>query len=229
MKWWLDRTFRVDFQSGALMLRDIQKASTREEFMHKFVALITGIVAFAASPIQAQTNIASDAGVVTMNATVQAIDVENKVIDVVGPLGNIVQIQTPPEVIGTIKINEKITISYSDQVAMALRKHQGPPVNKDNAIAGEEEAGMNMDPATEAEQTFEQATPSGVAELDFIEMTAPVTKIDYANRIVTLMGPKGDIHVVRVDPSVPGLNAIKPGDRVVVELTRAVAVSVKRQ
>ena len=62
-----------------------------------------------------------------MNATVQAIDVENKVIDVVGPLGNIVQIQTPPEVIGTIKINEKITISYSDQVAMALRKYQGPP------------------------------------------------------------------------------------------------------
>jgi len=197
--------------------------------MQKFVALIAGIVAFAASPIQAQTTLESDAGVVTMNATVQAIDVENKVIDVVGPLGNMVQIQTPPEVIGTIKINERITISYSDQVAMALRKYQGPPVNKDNAIAAEEEAGMDMNPATEAEQTFEQATPTGVAELDLIELTAPVTKIDYANRIVTLKGPKGDIHVVRVDPSVPGLNAIKPGDRVVVELTRAVAVSVKRQ
>ena len=131
--------------------------------MQKFVALIAGIVAFVTFPIQAQTTLESDAGVVTMNATVQAIDVENKVIDVVGPLGNIVQIQTPPEVIGTIKVNERITISYSDQVAMALRKYQGPPVNKDNAIASEEEAGMNMDPATEAEQTFEQATPSGVA------------------------------------------------------------------
>ena len=75
---------------------------------------------------------------------------------------------------------------------------------------------MNMNPATEAEQTFEQATPTGVAELDLIEMTAPVTKIDYANRIVTLTGPRGDVHVVRVDPSVPGLNAIKPGDKVVV-------------
>ena len=197
--------------------------------MQRLAVLFASVVAFATSPIQAQTNIESDAGVVTMNATVQAIDVENKVIDVVGPLGNIVQIQTPPEVIGTIKINEKITISYSDQVAMALRKYQGPPVNKDNAIASEEEAGMDMDPATEAEQTFEQATPTGVAELDLIEMTAPVTKIDYANRIVTIVGPKGDVHVVRVDPSVPGLNAIKPGDKVVVELTRAVAVSVKRQ
>jgi hypothetical protein len=197
--------------------------------MQKFVALIAGIVTFATFPIQAQTTLESDAGVVTMNATVRAVDVENKVIDVVGPLGNIVQIQTPPEVIGTIKINERITISYSDQVAMALRKYQGPPVNKDNAITGEEEAGMDMNPATEAEQTFEQATPTGVAELDLIEMTTPVTKIDYANRIVTLTGPKGDVHVVRVDPSVPGLNAIKPGDRVVVELTRAVAVSVKRQ
>lgn len=197
--------------------------------MQRLAVLFASVVAFAASPIQAQTNIESDAGVVTMNATVQAIDIENKVISVVGPLGNIVQIQTPPEVIGTIKINEKITISYSDQVAMALRKYQGPPVNKDESIASEEEAGMDMDPATEAEQTFDQATPSGVAELDLIEMTAPVTKIDYANRIVTIVGPKGDVHVVRVDPSVPGLNAIKPGDKVVVELTRAVAVSVKRQ
>jgi len=193
------------------------------------LVLIASFVALVVSPIQAQTNIESDAGVVTLNATVQAIDVENKVIDVIGPLGNIVQIQTPPEVIGTIKVNERITISYSDQVAMALRKVQGPPVNKDSSIAGDEEAGMNMDPATEAEQTFEQATPSGVAELDLIELTAPVTKIDYANRIVTLTGPKGDLHVVRVDASVPGLNAIKPGDKVVVELTRAVAVSVKRQ
>lgn len=197
--------------------------------MQKLLVLIASFVALVVSPIQAQTNIESDAGVVTLNATVQAIDVENKVIDVVGPLGNIVQIQTPPEVIGTIKVNERITISYSDQVAMALRKVQGPPVNKDSSIAGDEEAGMNMDPATEAEQTFEQATPSGVAELDLIELTAPVTKIDYANRIVTLTGPKGDLHVVRVDASVPGLNAIKPGDKVVVELTRAVAVSVKRQ
>jgi len=197
--------------------------------MQKLLVLIASFVALVVSPIQAQTNIESDAGVVTLNATVQAIDVENKVIDVIGPLGNIVQIQTPPEVIGTIKVNERITISYSDQVAMALRKVQGPPVNKDSSIAGDEEAGMNMDPATEAEQTFEQATPSGVAELDLIELTAPVTKIDYANRIVTLTGPKGDLHVVRVDASVPGLNAIKPGDKVVVELTRAVAVSVKRQ
>jgi hypothetical protein len=87
---------------------------------------------------------------------------------------------------------------------------------------------MDMDPATEAEQTFEQATPTGVAELDLIELTAPVVNIDYVNRIVTLKGPKGDLHVVRVDPSVPGLNSIKPGDKVVAELTRAVAVSVKR-
>jgi hypothetical protein len=193
------------------------------------LALFASVVAFAASPIQAQTNIESDAGVVTMNATVQAIDVENKVISVVGPLGNVVQVQTPPEVIGTIKISEKITVTYSDQVAMALRKYQGPPVNKDESITSTEEAGMDMDSATEAEQTFDQATPTGVAELDLIEMTAPVTKIDYANRIVTIVGPKGDVHVVRVDPSVPGLNAIKPGDKVVVELTRAVAVSVKRQ
>jgi hypothetical protein len=60
-----------------------------------------------------------------------------------------------------------------------------------------------------------------------VEITAPVVKIDYASRIVTLRGPQGQLRVIRVDPSVPGLDAIKPGDTVVTELTRAVAVSVK--
>ena len=198
--------------------------------MQRLAVLVASVVAFAASPIQAQTNIESDAGVVTMNATVQAVDVENKTIDVVGPLGNVVQIKTPPEVIGTIKINEKITVSYSDEVAMALRKLQGPPsnaANSENAITADEEGGMNMNAPTEAEQNFEQATPTGAAELDLVEITAPVVKIDYASRIVTLRGPQGRLRVIKVDPSVPGLDAIRPGDTVVTELTRAVAVSVK--
>jgi Cu/Ag efflux protein CusF len=198
--------------------------------MQRLAVLFASVVAFAASPIQAQTNIESDAGVVTMNATVQAVDVENKTIDVVGPLGNVVQIKAPPEVIGTIKINEKITVSYSDEVAMALRKLQGPPANaanSENSITADEEGGMNMNAPTEAEQNFEQATPTGAAELDLVEITAPVVKIDYANRIVTLKGPQGQLRVIKVDASVPGLDAIKPGDTVVTEVTRAVAVNVK--
>jgi hypothetical protein len=190
------------------------------------VSLALAASVSVATGTKAQTNIESDAGVVTMDATVQAVDVEHQVIDVVGPLGNVVQIKTPPEVIGTIKINEKITVTYSDEVAMALRKSERPP-NQSNSITGEEEAGMNMNAATEAQQTWTQATPSGSAELELVELTAPVAKIDYANRIVTLRGPQGQSRIIRVNPSVPGLDAIKPGDTVVVELTRAVAVSVK--
>jgi hypothetical protein len=190
------------------------------------VFIVSQSLALAVSAAMAQTNIASDAGVITMKATVQAIDVEHKVIDVVGPLGNVVQIQTPPEVIGKIKVNEQITVSYSDQVAMALRKAYAPQAT---GIAGEEEAGMNMNPATEAEQKWTQATTTGAAELDLIEVTAPVLKIDYAARMVTVKGPEGLPRTISVDPSVQGLDTIKPGDMVVMELTRAVAVSVKQQ
>jgi hypothetical protein len=39
--------------------------------------------------------------------------------------------------------------------------------------------------------------------------------------------PSSMVLVIQVDPSVPGLDAIRAGDTVVTELTRAVAVSVK--
>ena len=75
-----------------------------------------------ADPVEVET----DAGVITMVATVEAIDVTNQVVTLVGPNNNWVEVNVGPEHIKLIKLKEKITISYSDEVAVALRKVPQP-------------------------------------------------------------------------------------------------------
>jgi hypothetical protein len=103
---------------------------------------------------------ASDAGEVVLDATVNAIDVENRLLTVTGPDGNTIVIKTTPEILGRVKINDQITIRYSDELATALRTiNDAPPVNKLNVIEREETGGMGMNAPTVAEQTWVEAAP----------------------------------------------------------------------
>ena len=51
----------------------------------------------------AQQEIASDAGEVVLDATVNAIDVENRVPTITGPDGNIIAVKATPEVLGRVE------------------------------------------------------------------------------------------------------------------------------
>jgi hypothetical protein len=186
------------------------------------MALMVNPLAFA------QQEIASDAGEVVVDATVNAIDVENQVLTVRGPDGNAIAIQANPEILGRVKINEQITIRYADELATALRTiNDAPPVNKANALEREEIAGMNMNAPTVAEQTWVEAAPQGETELNTVEVTATVANVEYGRRIVTFYGPNGTMRNVRIAPGVQGLDMIQQGDRVVMLLTRAVAIDVR--
>jgi hypothetical protein len=176
----------------------------------------------------AQQEIASDAGEVVLDATVNAIDVENQLLTITGPNGNTIAVKATPEVLGRVKINEQITIRYADEVATALRTiNDAPPANKGNVLEREETAGMNMNAPTVAEQTWVEAAPQGETELNTVEVTATVANVEYARRIVTFNGPNGTTRNVRIAPGVEGLDSIQAGDRVVMLLTRAVAIDVK--
>ena len=109
---------------------------------------------------------------------------------------------------------------------MALRKFEGPPINKDEAISGEEEAGMDMNAPTVAEQDWIEATPSGASDLTTIEVTDTVAAVNHARRTITFAGTGGKTRTIQVDPSVQGFNQIQVGDRIVLLVTRAVAVNV---
>jgi hypothetical protein len=198
----------------------------------KFIVGIAIAVAptIMAAPSYAQQEVASDAGEVVLNATINAIDVEKQLLTLTGPLGNTIVVKAAPEVLGSVKINEQITIRYADEVAMALRKvEDAPPANSGNAMEREETGGMNMNPMTVAEQNWVEAAPQGETDLNTIEVTATVADVDYGARILTFKGPNGAPRIIKVSPSVQGLDAVRRGDRVVMLLTRAVAIDVKPQ
>ena len=98
-----------------------------------------------AAPSYAQQEVASDAGEVVLNATINAIDVENQLFTLTGPLGNTIVVKAAPEVLGSVTINEQITIRYADEVAMALRTvEDAPPANSGNVMEREETGGMHQ-------------------------------------------------------------------------------------
>jgi hypothetical protein len=96
--------------------------------MEVAVASVRTVLVFALSlilsnPAKAQqpVQIESDAGVISTIVTVEAVDVTNQLLTVSGPNNNWVAVKVTPEDITRVKVKDKITIRYSDEVAVALR------------------------------------------------------------------------------------------------------------
>ncbi|HEY6921512.1 MAG TPA: hypothetical protein VI390_07925 [Methyloceanibacter sp.] len=201
--------------------------------MRVLVAALRGVVAVALSFIlidaaKAETEVAAMGGVITEEVTVTAVDVPNRLLTVSEPSGNLLTIKLGPNVQPeTIKLNERVTVSYSEEVATSLQKLAGPPTNSGNAIAREEETGMNMNPPTVAEQDWVEVTPSGDTDFSTVEVTDTVSAINYNKRIITFTAANGQTRKIFVDPTVPGLEQIQAGDQVVLLVTRSVAVNLK--
>ena len=66
------------------------------------------------------------------------------------------------------------------------------------------------------------------AMMNTVTVTALVTAVDQANRIVTLKGPEGNEFSVVVDQSVKNLPQVKVGDMLVVKYLEAVAIEFKK-
>jgi len=68
-------------------------------------------------------------GVITTIAKVEAVDVTNRLLTVAVPEGNTMVTKLGPHVqnIETIKIRDRVTVSYSEEVATSLRSSLGRP------------------------------------------------------------------------------------------------------
>ena len=173
-----------------------------------------------AGPVEVE----ADAGVISMVGTVEAIDATRQVVTIVGPNNSWVVVKVGPEHIKLIKVREKITISYQDEMAVALRKvdkgQQG------DGIAAEETEGMGLNAPVAAEQDWVEATPHGATDLTTVEITDTIAAINRNQRTVTFAGTGGKTRTIVVGPSV-SLDGVEPGDEVVLEVTRAVAVDIR--
>lgn len=198
--------------------------------MQVLVAVTRGVLAFAlffmviddsrANPVEVE----ADAGVITMTATVEAIDVTNRVVTLVGPNNNWVEVIVGPDKIKVIKVKKKITVSYQDEVAVALRT-----VNKGqqgDSFAADETADMGLDAPTVAEQDWVTVSPQGGTDLTTVEVTDTIAALNRNQGTITFAGTGGKTRTFLVGPNV-NLKGIEVGDEVVLEVTRAVAVDVK--
>jgi hypothetical protein len=198
--------------------------------MQDLVAVARGVFAIAlsfmvfddsrANPVEVE----ADAGVITMTATVEAVDVTNRVVTLVGPNNNWVEVIVGPDKIKVIKLKEKITVSYQDEVAVALRTvHKG---QQGDSFAANETADMGLDAPTVDEQDWVTVSPSGGTDLNTVEVTDTIAALNRNKRTITFAGTGGKTRTFSVGPNID-LTQVEVGDEVALEVTRAVAVDIK--
>lgn len=149
---------------------------------------------------------------VMMQATVQAINANERIIVLADDAGNVQTIEVDPEVknFDQIALGDIVTVEYFESVALYL----GSPDSKPGEFA------------TQITQTAEKGDRPGMVVIDVVEIIATVEAIDKENRKVKLKGADGNVVKLKVDPSMGDMENIKVGDMVHARYTEAVAVSV---
>jgi Cu/Ag efflux protein CusF len=149
---------------------------------------------------------------VSVTATVEAIDLPNRVVTLKGPKGDVFDLKVGEEAknLPQVKVGDQVNVKYYESLAFQVTKPgQASTVQTTSAVArakpGEKPGG------TVANQ---------------VTVTATVQAIDAKKSYVTLKGPEGKTKEIKVkDPK--NLKNVKVGDEVVFTYTEALAVSVE--
>ena len=154
------------------------------------------------------------AGLVTATATVQAIDVEKRLITLKGPDGESMTIVADEAVrnLPQIKKGDQVLATYYESLVVEA-KEPGQAVPGASTAGGVELAPLGEKPA---------ATTAGV-----VKVTAKVLRIDLAKGTITLEGAQGQPVTVKArEPK--NLEKVKVGDLLEITYTRALALSVEK-
>ena len=150
---------------------------------------------------------------VSVSATVEAIDLEKRIVTLKDENGAVSDIKVPKEVrnLDQVKKGDHVVATYHEAIAYEVFK------------PGTAMPGANEAMVTERAKHGEKPA-AGVAQVDSV--TATITKIDKADSKVTLKGPEGHSVTVKVkDPK--KLEGVAVGDLVQLTYTQALAIAVK--
>jgi Cu/Ag efflux protein CusF len=149
---------------------------------------------------------------VKKTATVQAIDLEKRVVTLKGEEGNIFDLKVGEEAknLPQVKVGDLVTVQYYESLAFEVTKPgQAVAVGSTTGVAA----------AKPGEK------PAGVAAGQ-VTITATVEALDAKKHYVTLKGPDGKTKEIKVkDPK--NLVNVKVGDQVAITYTEALAISVE--
>jgi hypothetical protein len=151
--------------------------------------------------------------VVKVTATVEAVDLTNRVVSLKGPKGNVFDLKVGDKVknLPQVKVGDKVVARYYESIAVRLMKPGEP-------------AGAAATQAAGAAKPGER--PAGVVA-NQVTVTATIEDISPKKTFVTLKGPGGKTVDVKVrDPK--NLENVKVGDQVEITYTEALAISVEK-
>ncbi|MBI5582256.1 MAG: hypothetical protein HY892_00380 [Deltaproteobacteria bacterium] len=149
---------------------------------------------------------------VQKTATVQAIDLDKRVVTLKGEKGNVFDLQVGEEAknLPQVKVGDLVTVKYYESLAFEVTK-PGQAV------------GVGATAGVAAAKPGEK--PAGVAAGQ-VTITATVEAIDAKKQYVTLKGPDGKTKEIKVkDPK--NLVNVKVGDQVAITYTEALAIEVE--
>ncbi len=176
-------------------------------------ALGLGALAPASATEQAAPDAAVAAGeIVQIKATVEAIDVDNRMVTLKGSEGNVatVPVSEAARNLDQVEIGDEVTISYLEAVAIELRKTSGATKGVIESVTG---------------ARADKGEKPGASLAREVTMFGVVEAIDSDKPSVTLRGSKGKQLEVQVrDPE--RLEKVAVGDQVQVTYAQAVVISV---
>ena len=148
-----------------------------------------------------------------MTATVQAIDLNTRIVTLKGPKGEVRDIKVGEEAVNLpqVKVGDLVTVKYYESLAIEVIK----PGTVSGA--GEKSAIVKAKPGE---------MPGGMAARQST-VTATVTAIDKKKGTISLKGPEGKTVVAKAeDPK--NLDKVKVGDELMITYTEALAISVEK-
>lgn len=151
------------------------------------------------------------AGMVSVKATVEAVNMVTRIVTLRYPDGRTFEIYAGKEVanLPQVRAGDEVVASYAESLAVRMAK----PGEVRNETA------QGIEVATPG------STPNGLVENE-ITLTAKIVGIDKTLETASLKLPDGGVRVVKVQDR-SNLDKVNVGDTIVVTYTKAFAVSVE--
>jgi len=152
------------------------------------------------------------AGMVSVTATVEEVDMVTRMVTLRGSDGKKVTIYAGKEVVNLpqVRVGDEVVAMYSEALAVRMAK---PGEVRDEMAQGMARAVPGSKP--------------GAFEVNEITVTATIVDIDKTLETATLKLPDGNIRIVKVQDRA-NLEKVKIGDTIVITYTNELAISVQK-
>jgi translation initiation factor IF-1 len=177
-------------------------------------AVLFAAVALAACEATPPKPMAPIEDTVEVSATVEKVDVLNRLLSVKRPDGDVVTVKVGPEVQNLVQVREgdRVVIRYHEAIGASIAEAGGQPISVD----------VKTDQAKLGEKPRAAATTT-------TNVPVRIQSVDTKTNEVSFYGQDGLVRAITVETpqAKEFIKQLKPGDNVVVSFTEAVAISVE--